>query len=224
MRCGHCGCAVVAEIKKGRYVYYHCSGQKRECPEKRYAREEIVEGQFTEVIRRITLPPELVDWASKVLAESDHENKKLQLAALQRLQADRERIQRRVDAMYLDKLDGRITADEYDRLVSKWRSEIQDLQRAIRDKETGTSPTHLPKGIELLKLARNAAELFEKQPATERARLLKFVLSNSVWKDGHLTVYFRQPFDLFATWRTTMKKEPKPERARIGQNENWLLR
>ncbi len=24
--CGHCGCAMVGELKKGRYVYFHCSG------------------------------------------------------------------------------------------------------------------------------------------------------------------------------------------------------
>jgi hypothetical protein len=37
--CGHCGCALTAEIKKGRYVYYHCTGYKGKCPEK-YVREE----------------------------------------------------------------------------------------------------------------------------------------------------------------------------------------
>jgi hypothetical protein len=26
--CGHCGCALVGEIKKGRYIYYHCTGYK----------------------------------------------------------------------------------------------------------------------------------------------------------------------------------------------------
>lgn len=26
--CGHCGCALVGEIKKSRYVYYHCTGYK----------------------------------------------------------------------------------------------------------------------------------------------------------------------------------------------------
>lgn len=25
IQCGHCGCSLVAEIKKERYVYYHCS-------------------------------------------------------------------------------------------------------------------------------------------------------------------------------------------------------
>lgn len=28
IRCGHCGCAVIGEIKKGKYVYYHCTGQR----------------------------------------------------------------------------------------------------------------------------------------------------------------------------------------------------
>lgn len=26
MNCGHCGCALVGEIQKGRYIYYHCTG------------------------------------------------------------------------------------------------------------------------------------------------------------------------------------------------------
>ena len=41
--CGHCGCALVGEIKKGRYVYYHCTGYKGKCPEP-YTREEVLAG------------------------------------------------------------------------------------------------------------------------------------------------------------------------------------
>src|SRR5262249_18557101 len=43
--CGHCGCAFTAEVKKGRYVYYHCTGHKGKCPEK-YVREEAMAAQF----------------------------------------------------------------------------------------------------------------------------------------------------------------------------------
>jgi hypothetical protein len=35
--CGHCGCAMLGEIKKGRYIYYHCSGFKGEVPGAVYA-------------------------------------------------------------------------------------------------------------------------------------------------------------------------------------------
>ncbi len=33
IECGHCGCAMVGELKKGKYVYYHCTGYKGKCPE-----------------------------------------------------------------------------------------------------------------------------------------------------------------------------------------------
>jgi site-specific DNA recombinase len=29
--CGHCGCALVGEVKKRRYVYYHCTGYRGKC-------------------------------------------------------------------------------------------------------------------------------------------------------------------------------------------------
>jgi len=35
----------VGEIKKGRYVYYHCTGYKRKCPEP-YTREEVLAERF----------------------------------------------------------------------------------------------------------------------------------------------------------------------------------
>jgi hypothetical protein len=33
INCGHCGCAMVGELKKGRYVYYHCTGYRGKCAE-----------------------------------------------------------------------------------------------------------------------------------------------------------------------------------------------
>src|ERR1039458_765814 len=33
VHCGHCGCHLVGELKKGRYVYYHCTGNRGKCPE-----------------------------------------------------------------------------------------------------------------------------------------------------------------------------------------------
>ena len=32
VHCGHCGCALVGEKKKGKYVYYHCTGNKGNAP------------------------------------------------------------------------------------------------------------------------------------------------------------------------------------------------
>ena len=32
VRCGHCGCALTGDIKKGRYIYYRCTGLQRPLP------------------------------------------------------------------------------------------------------------------------------------------------------------------------------------------------
>jgi hypothetical protein len=53
--------------------------------------------------------------------------------------------------------------------------------------------------------------IFEKQLASEKRRLLDFVLSNSTWGNGELTVKFRQPFDLIALGATELKQKEPPE-------------
>ena len=50
INCGHCGCSLVGELKKGKYVYYHCTGYKGKCPEP-YVREEVLEEKFTQVLK-----------------------------------------------------------------------------------------------------------------------------------------------------------------------------
>src|SRR5262249_17767791 len=59
--CGHCGCAMVGELKKGKYVYYHCTGYKGKCPEP-YTREEVLEGKFTELLKGLSFSEEVLAW------------------------------------------------------------------------------------------------------------------------------------------------------------------
>ena len=50
-KCGECGCSITAEIKKGRYIYYHCTFDKGKCGGS-YVREEELERQFGEIFKR----------------------------------------------------------------------------------------------------------------------------------------------------------------------------
>ena len=60
----------------------------------------------------------------------------------------------------------------------------------------------MDEGIALMELATRAADLFEEQSASEKRRLLEFVLSDSIWASGELTPVFRQPFDMLADMAT----------------------
>ena len=192
--CGHCGCSLVGEIKKGRYVYYHCTGYKGKCAEP-YTREEVLEKQFADLLKGLVLDDEIMGWVTEALRQSHSDAKRHHDAAITRLQAEYNRLQGRVDAMYVDKLDGRIDVAFFDQKSCEWRRE-QDLLLCSIEEHQAANQSYLEEGVRLLELAQRAHSLFQKQEPREKRRLLNFLLSNCSWKAGELIPVFRQPFDM----------------------------
>jgi hypothetical protein len=187
---------MVGEIKKRRYVYYHCTGYKGKCPEP-YVREEVIAEAFSDVLGKLSFGDEVLSWVSKALRESHADEKQEHEAAIARLQAEHDRLYHRIHAMYVDKLDGRIDKHFFDKLSGEFRSEQARCIREITWHQAADQ-SYLEEGVRLLGLAHDARRLFAKQVPHEKRRLLNFVLSNSTWKNGELSVTFRQPFDLLA--------------------------
>jgi site-specific DNA recombinase len=200
INCGHCGCAMVGELKKARYIYYHCTGYKGRCDEP-YVREEVIAEKFSDVLGRLSFGDEVLQWVSAALRESHADQRKEHDAAITRLQAECERLHNRIHAMYIDKLDGRIDRSFYVQMSEQWRVEQEKLMQEIALHQAADQ-CYLDEGVRLLELARNSQRLFVKQEPDQQRRLLNFVLSNSTWKEGALSVTFRQPFDLIAQTMT----------------------
>lgn len=204
VKCGHCGCSLVAEMKKGKYTYYHCSGHRGKCPEA-YVREETLAEQFGEHLRRIRLDEEVLEWVREVLRNSHQDEKEYHDRAVTILQEQVSRLQNRLDKMYVDKLDGKVAEEFFLRNSEAWRKEQDELQGTI-NAHLSANRSYMDEGIRVLELAQKAHALYLEQPASEKRRLLDFVFSNSTWKGGTLTPGFRQPFDLLAdandAWET----------------------
>ena len=220
INCGHCGCALVAEIKKQRYVYYHCTGFKGKCGEP-YVREEVLEAQFSQHLSRLRIDHEVFDWIVRALRESCTEEKREHGEAIARLQAEWERLQKRVDAMYIDKLDGRVDDSFYRRMRLQWREEQERCERDIERHRTADD-SYMDQGGQILALAQNALRLFGAQPAGEKRRLLNFVLSNSRWQHGELAVEFKEPFDILVESVVQAAQIEAAEGAEKAKNEIWL--
>lgn len=127
--CGHCGCAMVGEIKKRRYVYYHSTGYKGKCPEP-YTREEVLEKAFTGLLKGISFSEDVLAWVTTALRESHQDEREFQQEAIVKLQREHRRLQDRIGAMYMDKLDGRIDNEFFDQNAGEFRSQ---QARIIRD-------------------------------------------------------------------------------------------
>lgn len=203
--CGHCGCALVGEIKKGKYVYYHCTGFKGKCPEP-FVREEVLAGCFADILRGLVFDDEVLDLVREALRQSHRDVRAFHDEAIRRLQAEYTKVQSRLDAAYTDKLDGVIDAEFFARKSAEWRGEQEGLLKKIAQHQQANQH-YMEEGVQLVELTRRMPVLFEKQEPREKRRLLDFVLSNSTWANGKLAVEFRKPFDLLAVGNEAVKQE-----------------
>ena len=220
LSCGHCGCALTAERKKGKYTYYRCTGNKGKCPEK-YVREEEVARQFGVALATIRLDAEVMEWMVKALKESNEDTLRYHGEQLARLQGEYKKVQKRLDAMYLDKLDGLISGEYFEEKSTDWSSVLINIRSQIITHEDARG-SYCDDGVQLLELAQSAVFLYEKQSMDEKRRLLNFVCSNSIWKDGRLIPNYRKPFDLLVDGNETYRASIVEKGAKNVSFDIWL--
>lgn len=164
-------------------------------------REEVIEQEFSQVLRRMRFDEEIVPSMIRALRESHADEQRDHDEAIARLRDEQERLRKRIHEMYIDKLDGKVDPAFYDR------------------RHQSTDRTYLEEGVQLLELSQAAPKLFEKNPPHEKRRLLNFLLSNSVWKNGSL---LRASGNRLISLR---KQQPKLQlrRAQKGQNRVNIL-
>ena len=71
--------------------------------------------------------------------------------------------------MHVDKLDRRVTDEFFDQKSADWRLE-QAAVRQNLEQHQNANQSYLQEGVAILELANRAAELFEKQSASEKRR------------------------------------------------------
>jgi DNA invertase Pin-like site-specific DNA recombinase len=191
--CGHCGCSLVGEIKKGRYVYYHCTGYRGKCGE-RYTREETLGQQFAGGVRALIISPEIKQWLTTELMESAEADQRARTAAGRRDEAELERARARLNMLYEDRLDGRIDAATYDCKACAIRDEQLKIQQKIASAEAQALPP-MQQAVETMLRTSQAAAEFPEASGAEQRRLLRLVLQEASWKGGELRMSLKEPFE-----------------------------
>jgi len=104
-------------------------------------------------------------------------------------------VRHRIDQAYLDKLDGKITEDFWNRKSAEWMSEEQQVLFALHGLQQSMQERMLD-AMRTLELANKAYFLYLKQEPTEKAKLLKMVLLNCAADAASVYPTYRKPFDL----------------------------
>ncbi len=215
LRCGYDDCLITAEIKKQRYIYYRCTFGRGKC-DLPYFREEELSERLGGILRDIYVPDSVVRDIERSLASDKASRQDRLLAEEARLQKRLSAIRTRMDQAYLDKLDGKITTEFWERKNTEWLREEQQVQFALAGLKQADEPARLLTASRTLELANKAYSLYVRQNPVEQAKLLKMVLSNCRIDAVNLTPTYRKPFNLIferakkEEWRARRDSNSRP--------------
>ncbi len=161
-------------------------------------------------IKRISIDPSLVEWIKQALKASHHEEAKFHKAAVDDLRRQMTRLENRLSQIYIDKIDGVISDEEWKQLHARFLAELDDIKRRL-DSHTRANLEYYEQGAVILELAQDAYTQYLAQNDSEKRKLLEFVLSNCLVKGAEFVPVYRQPFDLLAVYnRAKTKKDGNP--------------
>ncbi|MFH2068183.1 MAG: hypothetical protein ABII89_01800 [Candidatus Omnitrophota bacterium] len=163
-----------------------------------YTRQERLEKKIHECLDGLTAGNSLViEWIRKALKESHRDETEYNRSCLEELNRRYETLQRREDALYDDKVDGKISEELYGRKFKQYSGEREEVLDSIRRHETGREK-YFELGMNILELAQRAREIYISRSVEEKRQLLKLVFSNLVLKDGNLCPDWHPAFRLIA--------------------------
>jgi hypothetical protein len=195
VNCAYDGCMLTAEIKKEKYVYYRRTGNRGKCDLPRFKEEDLAE-RLGEPLKDLQVPPEIVQQIVTTLSDDQRHTVGKISAEKSRLEARLTAIRNRMDAAYIDKLDGKISEEFWERKAAEWRFEEQQVKLALDGLTTADLADRALDAERVLELANKAYLLYISQDSTEKAKLLRMLCSNFSVDAVSATPTYKYPFDL----------------------------
>lgn len=200
--CDLCGCAVVAERKKGLYTYYHCTGNKGECEGKRVVEQSVLENQVVAVLTQLCTAVLPLDDFSSILRDAQADERNRQEFTVARIKNEIATNENRRQELLMRSLDGKISDERFeqaDRQLAQNIAACEQQQHALTEGKN----QFLESPEQLAMLLQKAVDWFQ-QPSrsdAEKRRLVKTFLGRCRLKNGRLLPALRLPFAQYVTPR-----------------------
>jgi site-specific DNA recombinase len=192
--CGVCGCALTAEVKKAKYIYYHCTGHKGNCKQG-YLRQETIDERFGELLASLYVSDEVQEIVLQGMRESLKDKIEYHNALVLQLEKQIKLLQHRIDQVYLDKLDNKIS-EEFWRIHSpKWAAEKeQSLTKLLAVQKADAH--YLENARLILELTKSAATLFKNGNVAGKRRVIDLLVSNCSYAAGNIDIELKSVFGM----------------------------
>jgi site-specific DNA recombinase len=193
LKCANCGCSISSYEQKG-HVYMRCTKAKPEvaCNQQHVSEAELLP-QVTELLSKLSISEGIMNQVLDVL-KSEHDNIQLFYQnAIKQTRDEYNRLQKKLDTLYEDRLDGRITVADYDKYVTKIRAGMDALDRKLVE-FTNNDKSFIVTAEYLLRLASRAKELFESSQPQQKNKILRLLLANLTLNQKRLQLHLLKPF------------------------------
>jgi site-specific DNA recombinase len=217
IRCGCCpeGRAVIFEMRKGRFIYAHCTGyqlskfknpdgtRSRLCPDAVFVPAALIDAQVEAALERIQISEEMVTFIARELARdaaAAQAQSETQVAILKGLLT---KLQARIDQAYADKLDGKIDEAFWAAQQKRMGDEKVRLEEELRRQEEAGPSTYMPNVKRVLKLAKDIVAIYKSAPVEKKRRLLDLAYSNWRLVGKKIEYQMKTPFAELAEGRAS---------------------
>ena len=152
--CTNCQGRITWELQRQKW-YGHCNGTT--CLKREYVRVEKADQQVIDHFERLPSPsPAIIEWVKKELRADHAQSAELHSASVEQLTRRYNKLQRMVDDLYDDKLEGRITQEHHDRKLPELQAEKQQLAESLA-KLNQANDSHLQRCLGILDLTQTVA-------------------------------------------------------------------
>lgn len=196
IHCGYCGCQLTAELKKGKYIYYHCTGRRGGNCKKDYIRQEKLEEVFLELIQKISdsIPEDIVNDLKTAIKEMQAVKEDFDNLSQEAITKQINTLKRRISGLYSDKLDGKITEEFWEEKNIEWHKEKDTLLNKLQSLNNTSKKFYEGSNL-LLNFCKDAPVRFKEGNAEKKKQILHLIGSNFIYKDGELSVELKSVFD-----------------------------
>ncbi len=194
IRCGLCGCYLTAEIKKEKYIYYHCSDSKGKCAQKSvYIKQSVLDAEFERALESIHITEEAKKLILQGLRESLQEKIEYHDHLVKQIELQIDVLQKRLNKAYTDHVDGKISEEFWREQTMGWAAEKEQLTMKLLTQQK-TDTRFMENANLILELARKASGLFKTRNAEQKRRLVNLITSNCTLKDGKIVLELCEPY------------------------------
>ena len=184
---------MTAELKKDKYIYYHCTGNKGGDCKRDYINETKIDKAIAEVLKLIIIPMEVRQRIANGLKILHDKKNGYSKDVKTNLQKQITTLENRIEHAFELKLDGTITHEFWKKQNDKWQAEKDKIYIQLEEINK-LDKQFYEQADALLRFTDNAYEYYLKGSIAQRRKILEIISEKITYKDKTFNLILKPVF------------------------------